>query len=97
MMKPDALVINVARGAVIDEEALANAVLEGRLGGIGIDVYSTEPMPQTHPLQAVKDLPNVILTPHMAWGGYETRVRVLEEMANNITSFVNGTRRCRVD
>lgn len=97
MMKSDALVINVARGAVIDEEALAEAVLEGRLGGIGIDVYSTEPMPITHPLQAVKSLPNVILTPHMAWGGYETRVRVLKEMANNITSYQSNEKRCRVD
>lgn len=97
MMKPDALVINVARGAVIDEEALAKAVLDGRLGGIGIDVYSTEPMPLNHPLQAVKNMPNVILTPHMAWGGYETRVRVLKEMASNVTAFLKQEKRCRVD
>ena len=97
MMKSDAIVINVARGAVIDEAALATAVLEGRLGGIGVDVYSAEPMPKDHPLQAVKTMPNVILTPHMAWGGYETRIRVLKEMAANITAFVNGEKRCRVD
>jgi len=97
MMKTDAIIINVARGAVIDEEALAKAVAEGRLGGIGVDVYSTEPMPIDHPLQTVKDMPNVILTPHMAWGGYETRVRVLEEMAANIIAFTNHEQRCRVD
>ncbi len=97
MMKSDAIVINVARGAVIDEEALASAVVDGRLGGIGVDVYSVEPMPEDHPLQAVKAMPNVILTPHMAWGGYETRIRVLKEMASNIAAFISGEKRCRVD
>ena len=97
MLKSDALVINVARGAVIDEAALAEAVISGRIGGIGVDVYSAEPMPAAHPLQSVKSMPNVILTPHMAWGGYETRVRVLTEMASNITAYLGGEKRCRVD
>lgn len=97
MMKSDALIINVARGAVIDEAALAEAILDGRIGGIGVDVYSAEPMPLSHPLQEVKDMPNVLLTPHMAWGGYETRVRVLKEIASNITAYLNREKRCRVD
>lgn len=96
-MKRDAIVINVARGAVTDESALADAIKEGRLGGIGVDVYSTEPMSASHPFQAIKSCPNVLLTPHMAWGGYETRVRLLEEMAENIKSYTCGNRRCRVD
>ncbi len=97
MMKSDAIVINVARGAVTDEQALADAVKEGRLGGIGVDVYSVEPMSESHPFQEIKSLPNVLLTPHMAWGGYETRVRLLEEMAENIMAYERSERRCRVD
>jgi len=97
MMKPSAILINVARGAIVDETALTNAVEEGRLGGIGIDVYSTEPYGADHPYQRISHLPNVCLTPHMAWGGYETRVRLMREMAQNIEAFQNGIRRNRVD
>ena len=97
MLKADAIVINVARGAVTDEAALADAVQCGRLGGLGVDVYSLEPMPKDHPFQGIKTLPNVCLTPHMAWGGYETRVRLLAEMAENIRSYLAGEKRCRVD
>ena len=96
-LKPNAIVINVARGAVTDEAALAHAVKEGRIGGIGVDVYSVEPMSANHPFQEIKEFPNVLLTPHMAWGGYETRVRLLEEMAENIKAYLRGERRCRVD
>lgn len=97
MMKETAIVINVARGAVTDEQALADAVKAGSLSGIGVDVYSVEPMAVSHPFQEIKDFPNVLLTPHMAWGGYETRVRLLEEMAENIKAYEQGNRRCRVD
>ena len=97
MMKPTAILINVARGAVVDESALTNAILENRLGGIGIDVYTTEPFPTDHPYQKIRHLPNVCLTPHMAWGGYETRVRLMQEMAQNIEAFLRGERRNRVD
>ena len=96
-MKPTAIFINVARGAVADEAALAKAIEEERLGGIGIDVYATEPYPVDHPYSRIAHLPNVCLTPHMAWGGYETRVRLLKEMAQNIEAFQNGVRRNRVD
>ena len=97
MLKKDAIVVNVARGAVTDEQALADAVKKGRIGALGVDVYSTEPMPADHPFQAIRELPNVCLTPHMAWGGHETRVRLMEEMAENIRSFLVGERRNRVD
>ena len=97
MMKPTAIVINVARGAVADETALVNAIEEGRLGGIGIDVYSTEPYPADHPYHRISQFSNVCLTPHMAWGGYETRVRLMNEMAQNIEAFQKGIRRNRVD
>lgn len=97
LLKTNAIVINVARGAVTDEAALAEAVKDGRIGGIGVDVYSVEPMPKDHPFQSILSYPNVCLTPHMAWGGYETRLRVLAEMAENIRAFLEGSRRNRVD
>ena len=97
MLRKDAIVINVARGAVADEAALAEAILEGRIGGIGVDVYSKEPFDGEHPFNKIKHLPNVLLTPHMAWGGYETRVRLLDEIKQNIVSFFKNEHRCRVD
>lgn len=97
MLKRDAIVINVARGAVTDEEALADAILEKKIGGLGVDVYSVEPFPSDHPFQNILDLPNVCLTPHMAWGAHETRVRLMEEIFQNITSYLAGERRNRVD
>ena len=96
MLKRNAIVVNVARGAVTDEEALADAIRNRRIGALGVDVYSTEPMPLDHPFQAIKDLPNVCLTPHMAWAAYEARQRCLNEIAQNIRSFENGEKRCRV-
>ena len=96
-MKPTAIVINVARGAVTDEKALADAILEGRLGGLGVDVFSTEPMPENHPFTAISHLDNVSLTPHMAWGSYEARMRCMREIKENIKSFCCGDVRNRVD
>ena len=96
-MKPNAVFINVARGAVTDEAALASAVSEGRLGGLGIDVYSIEPFPKEHPFYAIRHLPNVCLTPHMAWGAFEARARCLAEVEENIAAFLRGERRNRVD
>ena len=89
-MKPNAIVINVARGAVADEAALTEAIEQGRLGGLGIDVYSTEPFPADHPYQRIRRLPNVCLTPHMAWGSYEARNRCVRRMAENISEFFAG-------
>jgi len=97
MMKKDAIFINVARGAGIDEAAAAKAILDGRLGGLGVDVYSTEPFPVEHPYTKLSDCENVCLTPHMAWGAHEARVRCLEEIAANIRAFFAGEVRCRVD
>ena len=96
MMKNDAVFINVARGAVVDENALANAVSEGKIGGIGVDVYSTEPFPSDHPYTNIAGCDNVIFTPHMAWGSYEARVRCCEETALNIKAYINGEKRNRI-
>ncbi len=96
-MKPGAIVINVSRGAVADEAALANAIKEGRIGGLCVDVYSVEPMAADSPYNEILDDPNVILTPHMAWGAYESRVRCMEEIALNIDAFINNRIRNRVE
>lgn len=95
-MKKDAILVNVARGAVCDEAAVADAVLNGHLGGVGIDVYSKEPFGEDHPCSRIAGRDNVILTPHMAWGSYEARLRCCEEMALNIEAFIKGERRNRI-
>ncbi len=97
VMKPGAIFVNMARGAVADEAALAEAIADGRLGGLGGDVYSTEPFPASHPFYAVKDNANVCFTPHMAWGAKEARERCLFEICENIRSFADGGKRSRVD
>ena len=96
-LKKGCIFINVARGAVADEAALAAAAAEGRLGGLGVDVYSREPFPEDHPFYAIRTLPNVCLTPHMAWGALETRQRCLAEIMENIRAFRRGEKRCRVE
>lgn len=96
MMKKEAILVNVARGAVCDEEAIADAILEGSIGGAGIDVYSKEPLGEDHPIAKIAGLDNVILTPHMAWGSYEARVRCCKEIALNIESYINGEKRNRI-
>ncbi len=96
MMKNGAFLVNVARGAVLDEEAVADAVESGKLGFFGCDVYSTEPMPEAHPYFRIKDRENVCLTPHMAWGAYEARERCMNEIFKNIRAFLDGERRNRI-
>lgn len=97
LMKKDVIIANAARGAVTDERAIADAVKEGRIGAFGSDVFSVEPFGEDHPFYEIKDLPNVCLTPHMAWGAYEARVRCLSEIVENIKSFQKGDTRSRVD
>lgn len=96
-LKPGAILVNMARGAVTDESAVADAVLFGHLGGFGADVYSTEPFGSEHPFTSLLGLPQVCLTPHMSWGAYEARNRCLREMILNIQAFIRGERRNRVD
>ena len=97
LMKKSAILINVARGAVLDEEAVADAVLNGKIAGFGCDVYSVEPFPVNHPYNKISSLPNVCLTPHMAWGSIEARERCFGEMLLNMEAFFDGKRRNRID
>ena len=97
MMKDGAILVNMARGAVTDEAAVADAVRSGKLGALGCDVYSAEPFPETHPYYAIRERENVLLTPHMSWGAYEARARCLDEMILNMQAFFEGEVRNRVD
>ena len=91
------VLINVARGAVTDEAALAEAVKTGQISALGVDVYSTEPFGEDHPFQSILGMPNVCLTPHMAWGAVDSRNRCIAEVAENIAAFRRGEKRNRVD
>ncbi len=95
LMKPTALLINTARGAVVDNQALADALRGGEIGGAGIDVLDVEPPPLDHPLLA-GDIPNLIVTPHSAWAGRQARQNVVDETVANIRAFIAGEPRNRV-
>ena len=95
LMKPDALLVNTARGGLVDAQALAAALRAGRLGGAAIDVLTQEPPVDGNPLLD-PEIPNLIVTPHIAWAAREARQRCLDEMAANIESFLRGGARNRV-
>jgi glycerate dehydrogenase len=95
LMKPDALLINTARGALIDGAALAAALRAGQIAGAGIDVLPQEPPQEDEPLINSR-IPNLLVTPHVAWAAREARQRCIDEMAANIRDFRNGGRRGRV-
>ena len=97
LMKKDAVIVNAARGAVWDENAVAQAILNKKIAGMGSDVYSVEPMSKDHPFADILNFDNVCLTPHMAWGSYESRVRCINEIANNIKMYFEGKIHNRVD
>ena len=96
-MKSGVVFVNVARGAVTDEAALAEAVKSGKIGGLGVDVYSAEPFGDAHPFAGILDFPNVCLTPHTAWGAIETRNRCIAMVAENIAAFCAGEKKNRVE
>ena len=97
LMKKDVLLINSARGAVVDECAVAEAVKKGIVGGFGCDVYSVEPFLKNHPYTEIMNYKNVILTPHAAWGAYEARVRCVNAIASNIQAYIDKKTQNRVD
>ncbi len=94
-MKHGAIVINTARGAVCDEAALAEAARTGKIL-LGCDVYSTEPFGKDHPFWEIKNLRNVCLTPHMAWGAFESRTRCVKVISENIRLFFEGSSQNRI-
>ncbi|MFZ9086256.1 MAG: NAD(P)-dependent oxidoreductase, partial [Steroidobacteraceae bacterium] len=90
------LLINTARGGLVDAAALAEYLRAGRLGGAGIDVLTQEPPVDGNPLLD-PSLPNLILTPHVAWAAREARQRCIDEVAENIRAHARGERRNRID
>jgi glycerate dehydrogenase len=92
LMKPGAILINTARGNLVDEAALIDALRSGRIGGAGFDVLSVEPPREGNPLIDL-DLPNFILTPHVAWASREAMQTLADQLVGNIEAFVAGAPR----
>lgn len=84
MMKPKAIIVNMGRGGIVVEEALAKVIDEGVIGGAGLDVYSVEPIPADHPLLHTRHPERLSLTPHIAWASVEARERLIQSIADNI-------------
>lgn len=88
-MKNSTLLINTARGGIVDEQALANALRNGDIGGAGVDVLTREPPRDGNPLLD-PDIPNLIVTPHSAWISRESRQRMVNQLGENISAFLKG-------
>jgi len=95
LMKPRAILINTARGGIVDEAALAAALHAGELGGAGVDVLTTEP-PINGNVLLDESIANLIITPHVAWASREARQRLVDEVVENIRAFLGGKPRNRV-
>lgn len=85
MMKPSAFLVNMGRGGIVDEKALADAVDAGRIAGAGLDVFVTEPIPEDHPYMKMKHPERMSLAPHVAWASVEARTRLVSMIADNIS------------
>ena len=88
LMKPGAILINTARGPLLDEVAVSKALQDGRLAGLGVDVLSSEPPSAENPLLTA---PNCVITPHIAWATLAARQRLLETVVANVAAFQAGT------
>jgi glycerate dehydrogenase len=95
LMKRNSVLINTARGGVVDETALVTALCTRRIAGAGFDVLSVEPPSESNPLLALKR-PDFLLTPHVAWSSREAMQRLADQLMDNIDAFVRGEERNRV-
>ncbi len=96
-MKDNVIIVNTARGLVTDEKALCDGIKSGKIGGLGVDVYSKEPFSSESPFYEIRDNDNVCLTPHMAWGAIEARERCFSIMLDNLSAYINGEIKNRVE
>ncbi len=92
-MKKTAYLINVARGPVVNEQDLTEALLNDEIAGAGLDVLSVEPMTKDNPLLKIQDSKKLYITPHMAWASVEARSRCVDEVCKNILAFMDGKNR----
>ncbi len=95
-MKSSAILINTGRGGLVDEQALVEALTEQIIAGAGVDVFSAEPADMSNPLLANMSLPNLLLTPHVAWGSDSSITRLAEILIQNIAAFERGERLNRI-
>lgn len=89
-MKSTAILINTARGGLVDEAALADALEKRQIGGAGFDVVTQEPMPDTHPFMRLMNRPDFILTPHVAWASRQAIQTLADQLVDNINAFERG-------
>lgn len=92
-MKKTAILINVARGSVVNTQDLYQALVEDKIMAAGLDVLEKEPIEASNPLNQIKDSTKLIITPHMSWASTEARTRLVSEVAKNIEAFLNGADR----
>ena len=92
MMRPEAIVINIGRGGIVDEKALADAISEGRIAGAGLDVFTREPLPADNPLLHTAHPERLSFTPHIGWASREALDRLVQGIASNITEAVRGVK-----
>ncbi|MDE7300199.1 MAG: hydroxyacid dehydrogenase, partial [Lachnospiraceae bacterium] len=92
-MKRDAVLLNLGRGPIVDQQALAQALKSGQIGGAGLDVLTAEPMAADNPLLEIQDSTRLIITPHIAWATVEARQRCADEVYENIRAFLAGEER----
>lgn len=89
-MKSSAIFINVGRGPIVDEQALADALEEGQIAAAGLDVLTVEPMTEENPLRKIKDSSRLVITPHIAWASIEARARLMQIVAGQIREFLSS-------
>lgn len=92
-MKTTAILVNVARGPVVSDKALADALKSGQIMAAGLDVFEKEPLPEGNPLYEINDKDKLLMTPHIGWGAVEARTRLLQELELNIEAFLKNEKR----
>ena len=92
-MKRTSILINVARGPVVNTQDLYEALMTGKIMAAGLDVLEKEPMEHTNPLLQIQDSTKLVITPHMSWASVESRTRLIAEVAQNIQAFLDGADR----